>query len=177
MSLKHDFADFPRDWRNPAPFPAPPADFNFAFDIIDDRAAQADKTALISFDADGGLLGAGVEATARYRFNELWGVEAAVSVVPCSDCLSAEIVDMTVSFVDDDNVSTGTFMVSFFGFSSFASGPVFLVCGVDIVVVDDDDEADDDGDDDDDGDKENGNGLWRESSDKEIGQINQYETF
>ena len=53
MSLKHDFADFPRDWRRPAPFPAPPADFNFAFDIIDDRACKADKTALICFDADG----------------------------------------------------------------------------------------------------------------------------
>lgn len=56
MSLKHDLADFPRDWRNPTPFPAPPADFNFAFDIIDDRAARADKTALICFDAAGGTM-------------------------------------------------------------------------------------------------------------------------
>ncbi|MEL6792743.1 MAG: AMP-binding protein, partial [Pseudomonadota bacterium] len=56
MALRHDFADFPRDWRDPAAFPSPPKDFNFAFDILDDRAAHADKTALIALDGDGGNL-------------------------------------------------------------------------------------------------------------------------
>lgn len=53
MALKHDFSLLSRDWRRPPELPAPPADFNFAFDVIDDRAREADKTALICFGADG----------------------------------------------------------------------------------------------------------------------------
>ncbi|WP_068119205.1 MipA/OmpV family protein [Tropicimonas marinistellae] len=40
--------------------------------------AESDASGLDAFDPDGGLLGAGIEATARYRFNELWGLEASV---------------------------------------------------------------------------------------------------
>lgn len=38
--------------------------------------SEALDSGLPSFEAGGGLLGAGIEATARYRFNELWGIEA-----------------------------------------------------------------------------------------------------
>ncbi len=55
MGLKYDFSGVDRsyqaakaDYRQDIP-----ADFNFAFDVIDDRAAVADKTALICIDADG----------------------------------------------------------------------------------------------------------------------------
>lgn len=41
---------------------------------VTDSEAQA--SGLSAFDAEGGLLGAGIEATARYRFNDLWGLEA-----------------------------------------------------------------------------------------------------
>jgi len=55
MGLKYDFSGVDRsyeaakaDYRQDIP-----ADFNFAFDVIDDRAAVANKTALICIDADG----------------------------------------------------------------------------------------------------------------------------
>lgn len=41
-------------------------------------ASEAASSGLDQYQAAGGLLGAGFEASARYRFNELWGVEAAV---------------------------------------------------------------------------------------------------
>ncbi len=43
---------------------------------IDD--SESSESGLDAYDADGGLLGAGLEATARYRFNDLWGVEAGI---------------------------------------------------------------------------------------------------
>lgn len=45
------------------------------FGVSDEEAIES---GLDAYDAGGGLLGAGIEATARYRFNDLWGVEAAV---------------------------------------------------------------------------------------------------
>lgn len=49
------------------------ADLYFGVDEAESRASG-----LSAYTADGGLLGAGFEATARYRFNDLWGLEAAV---------------------------------------------------------------------------------------------------
>lgn len=56
MALKYDFSDADRSYEAARKVfrQDVPADFNFAFDVIDDRAANADKTALICFDADGG---------------------------------------------------------------------------------------------------------------------------
>ena len=56
MPLKHDFSGIDRTYETArSEFnQAIPGDFNFAFDVIDDRALNADKTALICFDADGG---------------------------------------------------------------------------------------------------------------------------
>lgn len=41
-------------------------------------SSESRDSGLDAFDAGGGLLGAGIEAKARYRFNDLWGVEASV---------------------------------------------------------------------------------------------------
>ena len=52
---------------------------NFAqtyFGVSDQESADS---GLPAFDAKGGLLGAGMELGARYRFNERWGVEGAAS--------------------------------------------------------------------------------------------------
>ncbi|SNT17365.1 MipA/OmpV family protein [Tropicimonas sediminicola] len=51
-------------------------DFADLYFGVDDSEAAA--SGLSTFKADGGLLGAGIEATARYRFNDLWGLEAAI---------------------------------------------------------------------------------------------------
>jgi outer membrane scaffolding protein for murein synthesis (MipA/OmpV family) len=40
---------------------------------------ESDASGLPEFNASGGLLGAGMELGARYRFNERWGVEGAAS--------------------------------------------------------------------------------------------------
>lgn len=42
-------------------------------------AAEAGRSAFAAYDADGGVLGAGVEVEARYRMNENWALEGAVS--------------------------------------------------------------------------------------------------
>ncbi|WP_158263395.1 MipA/OmpV family protein [Aliiruegeria haliotis] len=47
------------------------ADTYFSVDSQEALASGMDR-----FKADGGILGAGFEATARYRFNDLWGIEA-----------------------------------------------------------------------------------------------------
>ena len=56
MALKYDFSGIDRTYETARKsfHQDIPADFNFAFDVIDDRAATADKTALVCFDADGG---------------------------------------------------------------------------------------------------------------------------
>ena len=56
MALKHDFSNVDRSYEAARLSfrQTIPDDFNFAFDVIDDRAAKADKTALICFDAEGG---------------------------------------------------------------------------------------------------------------------------
>ena len=46
------------------------------FGVTDSEAANSDFQA---YDASGGLLGAGVEFTARYLFNDRWGVEGGAS--------------------------------------------------------------------------------------------------
>ncbi|MFV0360686.1 MipA/OmpV family protein [Tropicimonas sp.] len=51
---------------------------SFADTYFSVNAEEAAKSGLSEYHADGGLLGAGFEARARYRFNDLWGVEAAV---------------------------------------------------------------------------------------------------
>ncbi|SDL28452.1 MipA/OmpV family protein [Aliiruegeria lutimaris] len=48
---------------------------NTYFGVSDSESADS---GLASYNADGGLLGAGFEAKARYRFNDLWGLEASV---------------------------------------------------------------------------------------------------
>ena len=55
MGLKYDFSGVNRNYEAARVSfrQETPTDFNFAFDVIDDRAAKADKTALICFDADG----------------------------------------------------------------------------------------------------------------------------
>jgi len=55
MALKHDFTGVDRRYEAACKGfrQEIPPDFNFAFDVIDDRAAKADKTALICFDANG----------------------------------------------------------------------------------------------------------------------------
>ncbi len=56
MPLKHNFSGIDRTYETArSEFnQAIPGDFNFAFDVIDDRALNADKAALICFDADRG---------------------------------------------------------------------------------------------------------------------------
>ncbi len=49
------------------------ADTYFSVDGPESTASGLDK-----YQADGGILGAGIEATARYRFNNLWGMEAGI---------------------------------------------------------------------------------------------------
>ena len=62
------------------------------FGVSDSEAADS---GLSAYDAEGGLLGAGVEATARYRFNELWGVEASVRADRLmNDAADSPITDM-----------------------------------------------------------------------------------
>ncbi|MEM7268588.1 MAG: AMP-binding protein [Pseudomonadota bacterium] len=58
MSLKYDFSGWDRDYATAKDtFRIDiPEDFNFAFDVIDDRGTKADKTALVCFDADGSNL-------------------------------------------------------------------------------------------------------------------------
>ncbi len=51
-------------------------DSNFAETYFSVGHEEAERSGMSYFDADGGLLGAGIEATAKYRFNDLWGVEA-----------------------------------------------------------------------------------------------------
>ncbi|NDR56037.1 MipA/OmpV family protein [Aliiruegeria sabulilitoris] len=46
---------------------------NTYFGVSDSESIDS---GLASYNADGGLLGAGFEAKAKYRFNELWGLEA-----------------------------------------------------------------------------------------------------
>lgn len=53
-------------------------DDNFADTYFGVGDQESIDSGLAAYTADGGLLGAGIEATARYRFNELWGVEAGV---------------------------------------------------------------------------------------------------
>ena len=55
MALKHDFSGVDRTYETAkSTFRQEiPDNFNFAFDVIDDRAVNADKTALICFDAKG----------------------------------------------------------------------------------------------------------------------------
>ncbi|MDV7142637.1 MipA/OmpV family protein [Tropicimonas sp. TH_r6] len=50
--------------------------FTDAYFGVDD--SESSESGLAAYNAEGGLLGAGLEATARYRFNDLWGVEAGI---------------------------------------------------------------------------------------------------
>ena len=52
---------------------------NFAETYFGVTPSESDASGLPVFNASGGLLGAGVELGARYRFNDRWGVEGAAS--------------------------------------------------------------------------------------------------
>lgn len=51
-------------------------DSNFAGTYFGVDHDEVRDSGMSYFDADGGLLGAGIEATAKYRLNDLWGIEA-----------------------------------------------------------------------------------------------------
>lgn len=62
------------------------------FGVNDSEAAAS---GLPAYNAGGGLLGAGFEATARYRFNDLWGLEASVRADRLlNDAADSPITDM-----------------------------------------------------------------------------------
>jgi outer membrane scaffolding protein for murein synthesis (MipA/OmpV family) len=52
---------------------------NFAQTYFGVSGPESEASGLAPFDAKGGLLGAGMELGARYRFNERWGVEGAAT--------------------------------------------------------------------------------------------------
>jgi outer membrane scaffolding protein for murein synthesis (MipA/OmpV family) len=52
-------------------------DNRFADTYFGVSASESEASGLPEFQANGGLLGAGVELGARYLFNERWGVEGA----------------------------------------------------------------------------------------------------
>ncbi len=54
-------------------------DNHFAKTYFGVSASEAANSGLDQYNASGGLLGAGVELGARYRFNERWGVEGAAT--------------------------------------------------------------------------------------------------
>ena len=58
--------------------------------------AEATASALPAFDAEGGLLSAGIELGAGYRFNDSWGVDAAIRY----DRLQGDAADSPISTDD-----------------------------------------------------------------------------
>ncbi|SFC89745.1 MipA/OmpV family protein [Tropicimonas isoalkanivorans] len=70
-------------------------DSGFADTYFGVSGNEAAASGLPAYDADGGLLGAGFEASARYRLNDLWGVEASVRADRLlNDAADSPITDM-----------------------------------------------------------------------------------
>jgi outer membrane scaffolding protein for murein synthesis (MipA/OmpV family) len=55
------------------------AEDSYAQEYFGVSAAEAARSALPAFEADGGALGAGLEIGAEYRLNDSWGIEGAVT--------------------------------------------------------------------------------------------------
>ena len=75
-------------------------DDDFAEEYFNVNSVEASNSAFDEFDADGGLLSAGVEIGAAYRINNRWGVDATVNY----DRLTGDAEDSPIS-IDDDQFS------------------------------------------------------------------------